>query len=109
MSNYRRWFVTGGTYFFTVVTYQRRPLFQEDTWRTLLGNAWRAVARERPFETVAVVLLPDHLHAIWTLPPGDADYPARWRSIKQQFTLKYLEQGGHELPVTESRRRRKGR
>jgi putative transposase len=109
MSDYRRWFVPGGTFFFTAVTYRRRPLFRRKLWRTVLGNAWRQVAKDRPFETVVVVLLPDHLHTLWTLPPGDDDYPTRWKAIKKQFTIDFLALGGKELPVSPSRKKRKSR
>jgi len=57
----------------------------------------------------ACVLLPDHLHCIWSLPEGDDDFPARWASIKRFFTHHYLAGGGTELPVTESRDRQRGR
>ncbi|MBN2583420.1 MAG: transposase, partial [Planctomycetes bacterium] len=79
MSHYRRAFVPGATFFFTVVTFNRRPLLTEPAARRLLGRAIRTTRRERPFEVVAMVLLPDHLHTIWTLPPGDGDYSTRWQ------------------------------
>ena len=53
-----------------------------------------------------MVLLPDHLHTIWTLPRGDADYSSRWRRIKAEFTDAYLAAGGRELPVSPSRKKR---
>jgi putative transposase len=64
MSDYRRYFVEGGTYFFTVVTSQREPLFRDPWARYFLGQAMREQRQKMPFETVAIVLLPDHLHAI---------------------------------------------
>jgi putative transposase len=73
MPDYRRYFVPGGTYFFTVVTAGRRPLFHCREARTLLGEMMRSKRQDAPFATIAIVLLPDHLHAIWTLPSGDAD------------------------------------
>ena len=53
---------------------------------------------------MALVLLPDHLHSVWTLPRGDADYSTRWRRIKEEFTKQYLASGGAELPQSRSRR-----
>ena len=84
MVDYRRNRVPGGTYFFTVNLLDRRSclLVEHIDW---LREAVRAVKRRRPFEIDAWVVLPDHLHAVWTLPEGDADYSGRWRSIKIAF------------------------
>jgi putative transposase len=90
MSRYRRNYVPGGTYFFTVVTRGRSPILTDELSRLFLRNAIEKVRKKRPFEIVAWVLLPDHLHAIWTLPPRDDDYSTRWRQIKEAFTRKYL-------------------
>jgi len=79
MSDYRRWRIEGGTYFFTVVTYQRQRFLVKPQPRKLLREAIEAVRQNHPFEIVAWVLLPDHLHAVWSLPRGDADYSVRWR------------------------------
>jgi putative transposase len=106
MSDYRRWYVPGGTYFFTLVTYRRYPFFQDRFARELLGQTMREVKKELPFETIAAVLLWDHLHCIWTLPSGDADYSTRWKRVKGEFTRRWLDAGGMELPVTASRRAR---
>ena len=106
MPDYRRWYVPGGTFFFTLVCYRRRLLFRDAAARALLGNVMREVRDESPFMTVAACLLPDHLHAIWELPAGDADYSGRWKEIKSRFTEQWLEAGGKELPVSESRRKR---
>lgn len=96
MPNYRRWRILGGTYFFTVVTERRRRFLVTDVARLALRNAFAHVRRERPFTVDAIVLLPDHLHTVWTLPPGDADYSTRWRLIKTHFTDHYLTSGGKE-------------
>jgi REP element-mobilizing transposase RayT len=82
VSDYRRCFVPGGCYFFTVVTYQRKPVFAEGARVELLREALRAVRRQRPFEIQAMVVMPEHLHAVWQLPKGDSDYSRRWREIK---------------------------
>ncbi|MGH7462410.1 MAG: REP-associated tyrosine transposase, partial [Longimicrobiales bacterium] len=86
---YRRASVSGTSYFFTVVTYNRRPLFAEAHAVALLRAAIKRVQEKRPFGVDAEVILPDHLHAIWTLPDGDCDYPTRWRLIKEGFTRAY--------------------
>ncbi len=106
MPDYRRWYQPGGTSFFTVVTCQRIHLFTSATARSLLGGVMRDVAVEWPFETVAIALLPDHLHCIWTLPAGDADYSSRWQAIKTRFTAAWVAAGGEEAPVTPEQRRR---
>ena len=82
MSDYRRCFVPGGCYFFTVVTYRRLPLFERGPRVELLREAFREVKSKRPFEIQAMVVMPDHLHAVWQLPEGDTDYSSRWRDIK---------------------------
>jgi putative transposase len=82
MSRYRR-SLTGSTYFFTVVTHRRRPLFSNPAIRSTLAQAIRFVRDIRPFSIDAWILLPDHMHCIWTLPEGDADYSTRWATIKR--------------------------
>ena len=106
MADYRRWYVPGGTFFFTVVTLYRRPLFRNDDARLLLGNVMRSIRDEMACTTVACVLLPDHLHCIWTLPAGDDDYSTRWKRIKSDFTQEWLRRGGEESPVSSAKRAR---
>jgi putative transposase len=72
MTNYRRITIAGGTYFFTQVTHQRYPWLCGNTARTLLRDAITHVRQKYPFTIDALVLLPDHLHCIWTLPPETA-------------------------------------
>lgn len=103
MSCYRRLYVPGGTYFFTVVTHERRRFLCHDTSRVLLREAMHKIGETLPFQTVAIVLLPDHIHAIWTLPPGDDDFSTRWRQIKEHFTRGYLKMGGGEGKRSDSR------
>lgn len=86
MSDYRRCYIPGGCYFFTVVTYQRRPLFRDPANIALLREAMRRVKASHPFEVQAMVVLPDHLHSLWRLPEGDADFSTRWREIKNQVS-----------------------
>lgn len=103
MPNYVRWRELGASYFFTVVTYRRRRLFDHETARALLRRALVEVRRRLPFDMYACVLLPDHLHCLWTLPEADDDFPARWSMVKRLFTKAYLSEGGTSLPVTDSR------
>ncbi|MEN6448879.1 MAG: transposase [Thermoguttaceae bacterium] len=109
MSDYRRWCAPGGTYFFTLVTERRRPILVTDLARRCLHDAIDEVRGDWPFELVAIVLLPDHLHAIWTLESGDDRYAIRWKRIKEEFTRRYLERGGEELPPNASRLRHQER
>ncbi len=109
MPNYRRRYVPGGTYFFTVVTHLRRRILTTGLARECLRDAIAEVRAKRPFEIVATVLLPDHLHAIWTLPDDDADYSLRWGQIKEKFTREYLRRGGDEVTPDASRRRKRER
>ncbi|WP_274571111.1 REP-associated tyrosine transposase [Neisseria leonii] len=87
--HYRRLYHQGGTYFFTVVTHKRQPILTTDTVRTALRQAVMTVREQYPFENVAWVLLPDHMHIIWRLPDGDGNFSERWRQIKRrtQFQL----------------------
>jgi putative transposase len=79
---YRRARVPGASYFFTVVAWHRRQVLCRPEVRAALRTAFREELRARPFELEAIVVLPDHLHCIWTLPPGDSDFSGRWRRIK---------------------------
>ena len=83
---YRRAFQPGGSFFFTVVTAHRRPIFSSATAVDLLRGSFSAVRHKRSFAIDAIVILPDHLHCIWTLPEGDADFMTRWRLIKTWFS-----------------------
>lgn len=87
MSRYRRSLLAGGTYFFTVVTYRRQTILCDDMMRSALRSAIESVRSTRPFTIDAWVLLPDHLHCIWTLPEGDADFSTRWMMIKRKVSL----------------------
>ncbi len=95
MVRYRRNYVPGGTWFFTVTLADRgADLLVRHI--DLLRDAFREQKRTRPFLVVAIVVLPEHLHAVLTLPAGDADYPARWRGIKTRFTRSLA---GNRLPL----------
>ncbi|QDU36142.1 Transposase IS200 like protein [Maioricimonas rarisocia] len=105
MSSYRR-NRAGRVFFFTVVTHERRPILTTELGRQTLREAIGTVRRDRPFVLTAIVLLPDHLHAIWELPPGDSDYSTRWRRIKSLFTKGWLAGGGEAGTVNRSRSKR---
>jgi putative transposase len=84
MPNYRRPFVPGGTWFFTVNLLDRSSsLLVEEI--DLLRAAIQRTRNRFPFHIDAFVVLPDHMHAVWTLPPDDSDFSLRWRLIKQHF------------------------
>ncbi len=92
MVRYRRNFLPGGTFFFTVTLADRRSSALVENI-DLLRSAFRTTRRERPFSIDAVVVLPDHLHVIMTLPPDDADFPGRWKRIKSLFTHRVVTRG----------------
>lgn len=83
MSTYRRAGYAGGVYFFTVVTCRRRPMLCEEPVRAALREAIEVTRITCPFTIDGWVLLPDHLHCLWTLPEGDADFGKRWSMIKR--------------------------
>lgn len=85
MTNYRRDRTPGATWFFTVALAERqRRLLVEHVGD--LRIAFAAVKQRHPFRIDAMVVLPDHLHALWTLPDGDADYGVRWGLVKAAFS-----------------------
>jgi putative transposase len=92
MVRYRRNFVPGGTYFFTVTLADRTSSALVDHV-SVLRTAFRIARHERPFTIEAIVILPEHLHAIWTLPLGDSDFPGRWRRVKAHFTHRLVAAG----------------
>ena len=84
LPNYRRAFIPGGCWFFTVNLHDRRGrLLVEHI--ALLRQAVSTTRQRLPFTIDAFVVTPDHLHAVWTLPPGDSDFSTRWRLIKTSF------------------------
>jgi putative transposase len=87
MPNYRRNRVAGGTYFFTLALADRRSDLLVKEVTALRASVLRARALY-PFSIDAWVVLPDHLHAVWTLPEGDADFPTRWTLIKRGFSAR---------------------
>ncbi len=89
---YRRNVVPGGTFFFTVTLADRRSSVLVDHVG-LLRRAFRNARDRKSFVVDAIVILPDHLHAILTLPPGDSDFSGRWRAIKAEFTRSIVRTG----------------
>ena len=88
---YRRANIPGGTYFFTVNLAERnKKLLTEEI--KLLRTSMNKVKHSHPFRLDAMVVLPDHLHAIWTLPPDDRDYSTRWMLIKSNFSRGLIKQ-----------------
>jgi putative transposase len=84
MPQYIRAFVPGGTFFFTVTLLERRRKLLIEHIDNL-REVFKAARRRRPFTVEAIVILPDHLHCIWTLPAGHADFSTRWHDIKARF------------------------
>jgi len=88
MPNYRRANLKGGTYFFTVVTFKRQKILCNADVRTALREAIQSTQAVHPFNIDAWVLLPNHLHCIWTLPEDDANFSTRWAMIKRHVSQK---------------------
>src|SRR5215467_5029307 len=105
MSEYRRARIEGGWFFFTVTLADRSSDLLVRNIERLRG-AYAAARNRDPFETVAVCVLPDHMHAIWALPPNDADFSRRWSLIKTEFS-RGLPADTHRSP-SKIRKREKG-
>lgn len=106
MPRYRRADVPGATYFFTLVTYRRQTFLCEPDVRQALREGIRKAQALKPFQIDAWVLLPDHLHCLWSLPEGDTDFPGRWAAIKRHVTRRCRRLHREEW-MTSSKRRRK--
>jgi putative transposase len=106
MSEYRRAYIPGGTFFFTVKTFERRPILTEEPYRATLRLAIDDVRKRLPFQSIAWVLLPDHLHTVWKLPEADANFSLRWSLIKQSVTRQCAERT-LDAPISRSRQRRR--
>jgi len=109
MPYYRRRRRAGGTFFLTLVTQNRAPLFTTDATRALLRTAIDRCRELHPFTLDAAVLLPDHVHLLLTLPQGDDDYPLRLANLKANFTRAYLATGGEEQERSAARVRQRTR
>ena len=96
-----------GSYFFTVITYGRRQLFSLKENINSLINGIKQIQYQYPFSLEALVLLPDHLHALWTLPEGDVDYGKRWGLIKARFSKEIQKGLPQEEVINPSRIKRR--
>src|ERR1019366_9557688 len=97
MVRYRRNLVPGGTFFFTVTLVDRNSSTLVDHLAAL-GATFRTAQIERPFTIDAIVVLPEQLHTVMSLPPGDADFPGRWRRIKSLFSHRIATAGAPVSP-----------
>jgi putative transposase len=103
MPNYKRARFEGGYYFFTLVTYNRMKLFQNEVARFCLKQAIEETQSRHPFEIISLCLLYEHLHCIWKLPQDDCDYSQRWSSVKGLFSMKYSKLNGKNIAISPSR------
>jgi putative transposase len=101
--------VPGGTFFFTLVTYGRARFLCDERARVILRDCLEQCRREHPFAVEAMVLLPDHLHTIWSMPEGDSDFSMRFSVLKRQFTKRWIQSGGWEGSISVSRQRNRRR
>ena len=101
MPNYKRLYIEGGCYYFTVCIANRRKRLLTDNIAAL-RSAFEYTQSRHPFEVNAICILPDHLHCIWTLPQNDADFSTRWRLIKSHFT-RLLRKDGVAEAIWQSR------
>ena len=92
MPEYRRSILEGGTFFFTVVTFNRQPILTTPVAREILHSAWVTIQDRFPFETEPVCLLPEYVHCICRSPEGDSNYSICWKEIKRLFTRDYWNQ-----------------
>ncbi len=108
MSNYRRAYTSGGCFFFTVNTCHRQTVLTHTLTRKALHTAIRQTQLRYPFTIDAWVLLPDHLHCMWTLPDNDKDFSIRWSTIKRLTTQRLKNDDViNELLITQSRKTRR--
>jgi len=105
MSTYRRARILGGSYFFTVTLEDRSSSLLVDQIDAL-RLAFSSTQNELPFRIDAIVVLPDHLHCIWTLPDGDSDFSSRWQRIKGRFSRACP--SGEEITASRARKRERG-
>lgn len=102
---YRRDQAVGATYFFTTVTFQRALWLDNNVVIQNLREAFYAEMMCRPFIINAIVIMPDHIHAVWSLPEEDADCATRWRNIKRAFTASIP---AKQRPTVSASRQHKG-
>jgi putative transposase len=105
MTSYLRNFVPGGCFFFTA-NLANRKLALLTMHIDLLREAFRKTRRRHPFTIDAIVVLPDHIHTVWTMPEGDADFATRWRLIKSTFS--HSLSGGEPISASRAAKRERG-
>ena len=108
MPSYRRVKTAGGTYFFTLTTNLRRPILTTEIVRQALRQGIQQARQTLPFKIEAWVLLPDHLHTIWTLPHDHDNYSSRWAIIKRQVSKIYAADSLERISDSRQRRRESG-
>lgn len=106
MTDYRRFYIPGSTWFFTVNLAERRDNHLLVEQIDLLRAAFRYVKHRKPFRIEAIVIMPDHLHCIWTLPTEDADFSVRWSLLKSHFSRSMLT--GERISQSREKRRERG-
>ncbi|MBN2415021.1 transposase [bacterium] len=106
MSNYRRIYIPGGTYFLTLVTHERRPFLTSDTAIHIFKKSWQYVQKCMPFALNAVCVLPEHIHLLITLPANDDDYSRRIKMLKSLFSIHFIKTGGQDGFRNRSRRKK---
>ena len=105
MTAYRRNFIPGGCFFFTVNLADRRLRLLTENVETL-RSGFRETRQRHPFTIDAMVVLPDHLHAVWTMPEGDRDFSTRWRLIKSTFSRNLA--AGESISASRAAKRERG-
>jgi putative transposase len=108
MPDYQRLYLKGGTLFFTIVTFRRRPVFIEESSVKLLWRCIKNTMEKFPFTINAFVILPDHLHMIWTLPEHESDFSTRWKMIKGTFSRQYSGERVKDISESMVRKNEKG-
>jgi putative transposase len=106
MTEYRRTYAPGATWFFTVNLARRKGNQLLINHIDVLRHAFRSIKEKHPFRLDAVVILPDHLHCIWTLPPGDPDFSMRWGLLKGRFSRAIGK--GERISRSRQKRRERG-
>ncbi|RJP33644.1 MAG: transposase [Candidatus Omnitrophota bacterium] len=110
MPEYRRFKQPNSCYFFTVVTNNRNSILTAEVSRRCLRDAFQTVRKKYPFTIDGIVLLPNHIHTLWSLPEGDSNFSIRWNLIKNRFTKLYIKNNPptEALSVARSKKREQG-
>jgi putative transposase len=106
MPDYRRVKIQGGTYFFTIVTHQRKQLFLHAKAPDLFLESLNHVNKFHPFSSLAYCILPDHIHLLWKMPVNDAEYSTRISEIKKKFSKYFIAEYGTSNFINQSQKNR---